>query len=559
MGAGRVGGTISSVGGAGVAYTGPAAPDTPAIYTQGETYQGFVVDANTTTTPTLDVGGRGAKPIKNMAVWPEIKQSAIAASSLNTFVYDAKLGVWMWRPGGLQPSVPLRLQIAFCNATGKDGWFQIPHLFDGENAEAMAKVVRDNLNANSNAYFEYSNEVWNFSFGFAQTFWAAARAAAAGFPGGNVNDYYGLQDRLIMDRISRVWPADDKRLRRVSAAVVVVYQPFLVNSRLGGIRLTLDKDANYTNDPTAVATNYSQAPNRPADYIDVLSYADYFTGTNVPGVDRRYIVLETGKNITAITSANPGVVTIANHGYSNGDRVLLGGDIVGMTQLRNAFVTVAHKTADTFEISEAVDARGKPMSSDTTPYGRYVSGGAGQRIVPGAIDALLSAADKYASGNPALMQQALNWVQDDVYKGLRKNSDGVPTISDGTLEYFHSTIFPAWQATAEHFGKKIVQYEGGYGGIPMTPEIAAKLGVDLKYSTKIANLIEAYKNSDLMGQAVYDIETDFTSFPNSLYPAWSLDVGAFGDKPLPWALFSGDLYSTPYKSFDGVAKFNAQP
>lgn len=555
---GAWGGTISSNGGAGVAYTGAAAPDTPATYTQGETYQGFIIDANTTTTPTLDVGGRGTKPIKNIALFA-LSPRSLAANSLNTFVYDAKLDAWMWKPGGLIPSVPLTIQIALCNAVGRDGWFQIPHLFEGDDAEAFGKLVRDSLNSSNKAYFEYSNEVWNYSFGFAQTFWALARAKLAGFPGGNVDDYYALQDRRLLGRITQIWPTGDKRLRRVSTDLVVAYQPFIIANRLGGVDLTLDKNGNYTKDPSNIVTNYSQAPNRPVDYIDVLSYADYFRGSNVPYSDPAYVVLERPENIVGITNANPGIVTIYGHGYSNGDRVKLSADIGGMMDLRNAYVTIANKTENTFEISNVVDASGKSISSDTRSYGKYTSGGTGARIAHGAIDAVLSAADKYASGNAALMQDALNWFQDDVYRGLRKNSAGVPTLSGGTIEHFKTKIFPDWQATAAHFDKTIVLYEGAYDGVPVTTVTAARLGIDPAYSAKIARLIEAYKNSELIVQAINDLQEDFISFPNSLYPAWSLDIAVGGDnQPFPWALFSGDLYSKPYKSFDGVASFNSK-
>jgi len=54
------------------------------------------------------------------------------------------------------------------------------------------------------------------------------------------------------------------------------------------------------------------------------------------------------KTITAITKANPGVVTSVAHGLQDGDYVYL--DIVGMYQLDEKVVRIANKTADTFEL-----------------------------------------------------------------------------------------------------------------------------------------------------------------------------------------------------------------
>lgn len=60
----------------------------------------------------------------------------------------------------------------------------------------------------------------------------------------------------------------------------------------------------------------------------------------------------TAKTITAITNANPGVVSVTAHGFENGDIVYL--DVQGMHQLNEKAVRVAGKTADTFQL-EGVD------------------------------------------------------------------------------------------------------------------------------------------------------------------------------------------------------------
>ena len=54
--------------------------------------------------------------------------------------------------------------------------------------------------------------------------------------------------------------------------------------------------------------------------------------------------------ITDITQANPGVVTSAGHGRSNGDRVFITG-VAGMTEVNDLVFTVAGATTDTFQLS----------------------------------------------------------------------------------------------------------------------------------------------------------------------------------------------------------------
>jgi len=82
------------------------------------------------------------------------------------------------------------------------------------------------------------------------------------------------------------------------------------------------------------------------------------------------VLTEATKDITAITSANPAVVTAASHGFSNGDRVFLS-SVEGMTEVNNLEFTVAGATTDTFELS----------GIDSSAYTAYASGGTAGKIV----------------------------------------------------------------------------------------------------------------------------------------------------------------------------------
>ena len=80
-------------------------------------------------------------------------------------------------------------------------------------------------------------------------------------------------------------------------------------------------------------------------------------------------VLDTAQNITAITQANPGVITITGHPFSDGEWVFVQ-DIAGMTELNGDFYLIANATANTFTLQ---DLDGNDI--DTTNYTAYTSAG----------------------------------------------------------------------------------------------------------------------------------------------------------------------------------------
>ena len=82
------------------------------------------------------------------------------------------------------------------------------------------------------------------------------------------------------------------------------------------------------------------------------------------------LLTETSQNITAVTQANPAVVTITSHTFTNGDRIFISG-VAGMTQLNNREFTVANTTANTFELS----------GINSTGFDAYTSGGTAAKIV----------------------------------------------------------------------------------------------------------------------------------------------------------------------------------
>lgn len=78
----------------------------------------------------------------------------------------------------------------------------------------------------------------------------------------------------------------------------------------------------------------------------------------------------TVRTITAVTGANPAVVTSAGHGFLNGDEIIVS-NVAGMIELNTSKpltyrrFKVANKTTDTFELKE----------EDSTTYGAFVNDG----------------------------------------------------------------------------------------------------------------------------------------------------------------------------------------
>ena len=91
------------------------------------------------------------------------------------------------------------------------------------------------------------------------------------------------------------------------------------------------------------------------------------------------------QNITGVTKANPGVVTISSHGYSNGDEIFLD-NVGGMTELNGRNYKVANVTTNTFTLQDLFG-----NNINTTNFTTYTSGG--------AVDEIFEVATPYAAAD----------------------------------------------------------------------------------------------------------------------------------------------------------------
>lgn len=144
----------------------------------------------------------------------------------------------------------------------------------------------------------------------------------------------------------------------------------------------------------AVIHQYGSISNRPGmkfiapckDHVNaprLLPFQFKSTDTHVIEMGNEYFrflrndahILEAGKSISAITQANPGVLTVVGHGYNTGDEVSIS-SIFGMTELNNQRFIVEVITVDTFSLKDQVTL----VAIDTTGFTAYSSGGSTARV-----------------------------------------------------------------------------------------------------------------------------------------------------------------------------------
>ncbi|MBD2750172.1 hypothetical protein IC232_26250 [Microvirga sp. BT688] len=426
---GDISGTNSYSGGS---YQG----DFPQSWAGGETFHGRFVNTNTSQTVTIDVGRRGAKSIVTpYNTPPEI--GAIAAGTIATFVYDEILDRVIWQSNGLTRGVPLELHVRLSNELQLDLWYCLPGMIDDTSVVEMTRYIRDTLDPGLTLYLEYSNEIWNFAYGFPQTSWANARGNRLGI--GGWNNYYALRYREIMGLVTDTWtPRSTASLRRVNAVHIAGWVDGFDRERFRGEGVR--------------ARGYDAVSNRPIDYTDVISYATYYAGAQ----------------------CSP------EWTYEN-------------------------------------DLRG-----------------------------LLTAADQFASKKPALMESALDWIDNDIRAGRRNGAAGGETLETLRAQY------DAWLPVATAHGKPIICYEGGLEIMPPTEARLVELGHSSSYRQKIANLISAYKRDSRCHKLASDQFEQMRARSNNGGPAWYL-MG----RTSPWSLLEGDLFSPGWMTYHAAKNFNA--
>lgn len=252
-------------------------------YAHGELFCGVPMASNTTTAPTLNIDGRGAKSVlMGMANPPSApvttgsnNQTRLISGTAYSFVYDANFDAMFARPTGLQGGYSFEHMIAMCNATGIPGWFCIPAYASDDFITQFGNLLVSSY-LPSTVRVEYANEIWNAALGFEVT----ARVEKAGLvrytspqigTGSNAaaSAYYGLRTRQIAQILR---PIVGSKLKMILAGQGS-------NGDSSSTLATVFENLRMQN------TAYAEisGANAPWKFADYLSYALYCRPTSVLG------------------------------------------------------------------------------------------------------------------------------------------------------------------------------------------------------------------------------------------------------------------------------------
>ncbi len=138
-------------------------------------------------------------------------------------------------------AMPYEYMIEMCNQIGAHLWVNIPHAADDEYIRECAALVRSLLDPRLKCYIEYSNETWNWAYGYPQSTWLdrnatdaadsiRARLAALGGTGQSHVQKRACMAKRTFDIWRSVFAGQEQRLVRVAAgqlANVSSHVPFL--------------------------------------------------------------------------------------------------------------------------------------------------------------------------------------------------------------------------------------------------------------------------------------------------------------------------------------------
>ena len=117
-------------------------------------------------------------------------------------------------------SVEYMVQLA--NDLNANPWFNMPHMADDDFVRNFATYVRDHLKPGLTAYVEWSNEIWNFGWGFEASQWVSEQTKLPANAGLDNWQVAGHEAKRDLDIWSDVFAGQNSRLVRVAAGWAAV-------------------------------------------------------------------------------------------------------------------------------------------------------------------------------------------------------------------------------------------------------------------------------------------------------------------------------------------------
>jgi hypothetical protein len=536
------------------------------IALQGVTFANAYTSGGGLNVQTLTVTGKtgGTVPIANEygSAFGTAFTPSTLTSGIGTFVYDALLGVVKWKSGGIVANVPIEVQVALANALSIDLWTVIPTWDNSYNyATSEAALIASILHYPLRWHVEYSNEVWNT--GFPQTAYVNTEGLLLG--GISTHGVYSLRVRQMMAAVAAAWaPRSSSTLVRV-----IAWQAFgdssTTTNRLNSSELNSASNAKLL--AYAGSVNYTTQGQRAVDFADAGAYATYFSGalfTN--GFNNPY-----QSDASAVTQIQTLATAFNSNANDPTSLATVDNDFRQGTILNNTISSVSGTTINATANGLSNGQRGVFTNTGgalytgvslNTPY--YVVSAATNSFSVSATNGGAAISLSGGSGTSSFGVLAGQTML-DLSQIIYQNSGG------------NTSTHPGWETVAATYDSYrtgvsqaklwIDNYEGALEAIAPTTAQCTTMGVTVGGSaataaTALANGLVAYKNStpattlalaqinQMMGRDSTQPIT-FGLMAHSRTPSWFQNIG-----PSQWALLSGNLGSSAYATYNGVASFH---
>lgn len=167
---------------------------------------------------------------------------------------------------------------------------------------------------------------------------------------------------------------------------------------------------------------------------------------------------------------------------------------------------------------------------------------------------LLGAADAYAAGGSTNIANAFAFLDWDFSQGTNNG-----TLGSQTLSYQNTNLNPQWSSIASGFSKPFECYEGAMEAYPPSTAECSNLGISTAYggiSGKIGNMLFAYKQSANFKALVLSQFSQIQAMTPPWTPCWYTFGGGQTANNSNWSVPISDLYGGFYTSWDAMVQFN---
>ena len=149
--------------------------------------------------------------------WQEVNQDSrdvVTVSDMRPVDYATQATAGTFAP---QLGVSVEYQVQLVNELDANGYFNTPHQADDGYVRAFAEYVRDNIHDDAQVFVEYSNEVWNWAYGFEANAWIGQQMELPENEGLTFLDVWAQEARRDFGIWSEVFSGQEDRLTRVAA------------------------------------------------------------------------------------------------------------------------------------------------------------------------------------------------------------------------------------------------------------------------------------------------------------------------------------------------------